>query len=59
MFVSTDEQLILFLHCSLSYLEDCKKKYIEAYYTIRTISPEIFGNRNPKGDDVHQALSVL
>jgi len=58
MFVSTDEQLILFLHCSQSHLEDCKK-CIEAYYTIRTLSPEIFGNRDPKGDDVQQALSIL
>lgn len=54
----TDEQLILFLHCSHSHLENCKK-YIETYYTIRTNSPEIFGNRDPKGDDVHQALSVF
>ena len=58
MFVSTDEQLILFLHCSHSQLEDCKK-FIEEYYTIRTHCPEIFENRDPKGDDVHQALSVL
>jgi hypothetical protein len=58
MFVSTDEQLILFLHCSHSQMEDCKK-FVEAYYTIRTLSPEIFGNRDPRGDDVQQALSVL
>jgi len=55
MFVSTDEQLILFLHCSHSHLEDCKK-YIEAYYTLRTQYPEIFKNRNPKGDDVHEGF---
>jgi hypothetical protein len=58
MFVSADEQLILFLHCSQSQLEDCKK-YIEAYYTLRTLSPEIFGNRDPKGYDVRQALCIL
>jgi hypothetical protein len=57
MFVSTDEQLILFLHCSHSNLEDCKK-VIEAYYTLRTQYPEIFGNRDPKRDEVQHAFNI-
>jgi len=56
--VSTDEQLILFLHCCQHRLEDCKQ-IIEAYYTIRTNSLEVFGNRDPKGEDVQQVLSIL
>ncbi|XP_023720822.1 clavesin-1-like [Cryptotermes secundus] len=57
-FGSTDEQLILFLHCCQYHLEDCKQ-VIETYYTIRTHSPELFAARDPKGDGVQQSLSVI
>jgi hypothetical protein len=57
-FGSTDEQLILFLHCCQHHLEGCKE-VIEAYYTIRTHSPELFSGRDPKGDGVQQCLSVM
>jgi hypothetical protein len=57
-FVFTDEQLILFLHCCQSRLEECKK-VIEAYYTIRTHAPELFAERDPKSDSIQQTLSTL
>ncbi|KDR08116.1 alpha-tocopherol transfer protein-like isoform X2 [Zootermopsis nevadensis] len=54
----TDEQLILFLHSCQNHLEACKRT-IQAYYKIRSNSPEIFGNRDPNGHDVQQVLSIL
>lgn len=52
-----DEQLILFLHCCQHSLEACKQ-IIEAYYTIRTHAPEVFGNRDPRRKEIHQTLSI-
>jgi hypothetical protein len=57
-YLSTDEQLILFLHCCQQRLTECKQ-VIEAYYTIRSNSPELFEDRDPEGHDVQQALSIL
>ncbi|XP_069682750.1 retinaldehyde-binding protein 1-like [Periplaneta americana] len=54
----TDEQLILFLNCCQHSLEACKQT-IEAYYTIRTHAPELFGNRDPQSREIQQALSIL
>jgi hypothetical protein len=54
----TDEQLILFLHCCQYSLEACKQT-IEAYYTIRTHAPEMFGNRDPRRKEIQQTLSIL
>jgi hypothetical protein len=56
--VLTDEQLILFLNCSQHSLETCKQT-IEAYYTIRTHAPELFGNRDPKRKEIQQTLSIM
>jgi hypothetical protein len=53
----TDEQLILFLHCCQHSLEACKQ-IIEAYYTIRTHAPEVFGKRDPRRKEIHQTLSI-
>jgi hypothetical protein len=54
----TDEQLILFLHCCQHSLEACKQT-IEAYYTIRTHAPEMFGNRDPRRKDIQQILCTM
>ena len=54
----TDEQLILFLHCCQHSLEACKQT-IEAYYTIRTHAPELFGNRDPRRKGIQEAMSTL
>ncbi|XP_069682749.1 alpha-tocopherol transfer protein-like [Periplaneta americana] len=54
----TDEQLILFLNCCQHSLEACKQT-IEAYYTIRTHAPELFGNRDPQSREIQQALSIF
>jgi hypothetical protein len=56
--VLTDEQLILFLNCCQHSLEACKQT-IEAYYTIRTHAPELFGNRDPKRNEIQQTLSIM
>jgi hypothetical protein len=56
--VLTDEQLILFLNCCQHSLE-ASKRTIEAYYTIRTHAPEMFGNRDPNQKEIQQALSIL
>jgi len=53
----TDEQLILFLHCCKHSLEACKQT-IEAYYTIRTHAPELFGNRDPRWKDIQKLLCI-
>jgi hypothetical protein len=54
----TDEQLILFLHCCQHSLEACKQT-MEAYYTIRTHAPELFGNRDPRWKDIQRLMSVV
>jgi len=54
----TDEQLILFLHCCQHSLEACKQT-IEAYYTIRTHAPELFGNRDPRRKEIQEAMSTV
>ncbi|PNF19943.1 hypothetical protein B7P43_G10378, partial [Cryptotermes secundus] len=54
----TDEQLILFLNCCQHSLEACKQT-IEAYYTIRTHAPELFGSRDPKRKEIQQTLSII
>jgi hypothetical protein len=56
--VLTDEQLILFLNCCQHSLEACKQT-IEAYYTIRTHAPELFGQRDPEGNEIQQAMSIM
>jgi hypothetical protein len=54
----TDEQFILFLHCCQHSLEACKQT-IEAYYTIRTHAPELFGNRDPRRKGIREAISTV
>ena len=54
----TDEQLILFLHCCQHSLETCKQ-VIEAYYTIRTHAPELFGNRDARWKEIQKMLSIV
>jgi hypothetical protein len=54
----TDEQLILFLHCCQHSLE-ASKQTIEAYYTIRTHAPELFGNRDPRRKGIQDTLTVM
>ncbi|KAJ9590017.1 hypothetical protein L9F63_016856 [Diploptera punctata] len=54
----TDEQLILFLHSCQHSLE-ASKQTIEAYYSIRTHAPELFGNRDTNYPPIKQALSII
>ena len=42
----SDKDLLQFLHCCYYSIEKAKK-VIDAYYTIRTHTPELFHNRHP------------
>ncbi|XP_068087045.1 alpha-tocopherol transfer protein-like [Anabrus simplex] len=54
----SDEQLILFLHSCYFKVEPTKKT-IEVCYTIRTQTPELFGNMDPLSDDVQHAWKLV
>ncbi|XP_063231579.1 alpha-tocopherol transfer protein-like [Bacillus rossius redtenbacheri] len=53
----TDEHLHLFLHSCYDD-EEKTKKTIESYFTMKTMAPELFANRDPLGGDVQQALDI-
>ncbi|KAL0266539.1 UNVERIFIED_CONTAM: hypothetical protein PYX00_009049 [Menopon gallinae] len=53
----TDGHLYLFLHSNYYDLENTKDT-IEAYFTIRTTSPELFSNKSPFAKGVKAVLDV-
>ncbi|XP_069680007.1 retinol-binding protein pinta-like isoform X3 [Periplaneta americana] len=53
----SDEHLYLFLHsCERSLART--KATIEQYYTLRTHTPDLFGNRDPSGPDVKSQFGI-
>ncbi|KAJ9587960.1 hypothetical protein L9F63_018605 [Diploptera punctata] len=54
----SDEHLYLFLNCC-DYQLTKAKETIDNYYTLRTSSPELFGNRNPLLPEIQAILNVV
>ncbi|CAH1118414.1 unnamed protein product [Phaedon cochleariae] len=56
--VVTELQLALFLH-SCHYSTEKAKRTIDMYFTIKTMSPQIFGNRLPSNPMVQAAINCV
>ncbi|KAJ8895747.1 hypothetical protein PR048_001085 [Dryococelus australis] len=53
----TDDHLHLFLHSNYDNLE--RTKYtIESYFTFRSLTPELFSNRDPLGQEIQNNLNI-
>ncbi|XP_031343440.1 retinol-binding protein pinta-like isoform X2 [Photinus pyralis] len=56
-FVIDDQLILAFLRCSKFSLERVKDK-IDNYYTMRTLSPELYENRDPLSPEIQRLLHV-
>ncbi|XP_063222922.1 alpha-tocopherol transfer protein-like isoform X10 [Bacillus rossius redtenbacheri] len=53
----TDDHLILFLHSRYDNVEKTKQA-IESYCTLKTLTPEIFSNRDVLGKDIQDMVDI-
>lgn len=54
----SDKDLLQFLHCCYYSIEKTKK-VMDAYYTIRTYTPEFFQNREPQSKRMKEMMELV